>query len=51
MWGSLETYDELKRPYFKKPILFFYGGLVNVDRQTIKSVRFLDYMPVMYLNE
>jgi len=51
MWGSLETYDELKRPYFKKPILFFYGGLVNVDRQTIKNVRFLDYMPDMYLNE
>lgn len=50
-WRSLETYDQLKRPYFQKPILFFYGGLVNVERKSIKSVRFLDYMPDMYLND
>lgn len=50
-WGSLETYDNEKRPYFQKPLLFFYGGLVNVERKTIKSVKFLDYMPDLYLNE
>lgn len=48
---SLETYDEMQRPYFHKPILFFYGGLVNIERKSIKSIKFLDYMPDMYLNE
>ncbi|MBV6646815.1 MAG: DUF4935 domain-containing protein [Cyclobacteriaceae bacterium] len=50
-WRSLETYDHLKRPFFNKPLLFFYGGLVNVQRRSIKSVRFLDYMPDMFLDE
>ncbi|WP_276168376.1 PIN domain-containing protein [Zobellia alginiliquefaciens] len=50
-WRSLETYDEQKRPYFQKPIMFFYGGLVNLDRKSIKSIRFLDYIPDMYLDE
>jgi len=50
-WRSLETYDKLKRPYFQKPILFFYGGLVNVERKSIKSIRFLDFIPGMYLYE
>jgi len=50
-WRSLETYDEQKRPYFQKPLLFFYGGLVNIERKSIKSIRFLDYMPDMYLDE
>lgn len=50
-WRSLETYDNEKRPYFQKPLLFLYGGLVNVERKTIRSVKFLDYMPDLYLNE
>ena len=32
-------------------LAFFYGGLVNVERKSIKSLRFLDYMPDMYLND
>jgi len=47
--GNLETYDELQRPYFRKPILFYYGGLVNIEKKSIVSVQFLDYMPFAYL--
>jgi hypothetical protein len=50
-WSSLETYDEKHRPFFERPILFFYGGLVNVKRKTMTSVRFFDYMPDMFLSE
>ena len=50
-WRSLETYDEQMRPYFHKPLLFFYGGLVNIERKSIKSIKFLDYMPDIYLDE
>ncbi len=46
---SLETYDEQQRPFFQKPILFFYGGLVDIDQKSIKSIRFLDYLPDMYI--
>jgi predicted nucleic acid-binding protein len=48
-YGSLETYDEQRRPFFQKPILFFYGGLVDIDKKNIKSIRFFDYMPDMYI--
>lgn len=47
--GNLETYDNEKRPYFKEPILFMYGGLVNIERKTIKSIRFIDFLPWMYI--
>lgn len=46
---SLETYDEQQRPFFQKPILFFYGGLVDINKKSIKSIRFFDYMPDMYI--
>ena len=49
-WRSLETYDKLKRPYFQKPILFLYGGLVNIDNKSIESIRLLNYMPEMYID-
>jgi hypothetical protein len=48
-YRSLETYDEQQRPFFQKPILFFYGGLVDIDKKSIKSIRFFDYMPDMYI--
>ena len=47
--GNLETYDSEKRPYFKEPILFMYGGLVNIERETIRSIRFIDFLPWMYI--
>lgn len=50
-WTSLETYDDEKRPYFKKPILFFYGGLVDIERKNIKSVKFIDFLPDSYLSD
>ena len=51
LWSRLETYDDEHRPVFERPILFFYGGLVNVKRKSMKSVRFIDYLPDMFLNE
>lgn len=48
-YRSLETYDEEHRPFFQKPILFFYGGLVDIDKKSIKSIRFFDYMPDIYI--
>lgn len=50
-YGDLETYDEYKRPFYQKPLLMFYGGLVNVERKSIRSIKFIDYMPDRYLYE
>lgn len=49
VYSGLETYDEHQRPFFQKPLLFFYGGLVDIDKKSIKSIRFFDYMPDIYI--
>lgn len=45
----LETYDNKRRPYYKSPILFIYRGLLDEEKQTIKSVQFIDFMPDLYV--
>ena len=45
----LETYDNKGRPYYKSPILFIYRGLLDEEKQTIKSVQFIDFIPDLYV--
>lgn len=45
----LETYDNKGRPYYKAPILFIYRGLLDEEKQVIKSVQFIDFMPDFYV--
>lgn len=45
----LQTFDSLGNPEFKAPVLFFYGGLLNIERKSIKSVKFVDFLPWVYI--
>jgi len=47
----LETFDSHGRPYFNAPVLFIYEGLLDKEKETIKSVRFIDFMPDAFLHE
>ena len=46
---GLNTFDTEGRPYFKAPILFIYRGLLNMEASSIKSVRFIDFLPFVYI--
>lgn len=47
----LETYDIEKRPKFNAPVLFMYEGLLDLTRETIKSVKMIDFLPWAYLHD
>jgi len=42
-YNNLQTFDDLMRPYFRKPLIFFYGGLIDEEHKSIKSVKFIDF--------
>lgn len=46
---GLNTFDAEGRPYFEAPILFIYRGLLNKETSTIKSVKFIDFLPFVYI--
>jgi hypothetical protein len=47
--SGLNTYDNSGRPVFKEPILFIYSGLLNAENKTIKSIKFIDFLPWLYI--
>jgi len=47
----LETYDIEKRPKFNAPVLFMYEGLLDVTKETIKSIKMIDFLPWVYLHD
>ncbi len=45
----VETYDAKGRPVYNAPILFIYRGVLDTERQTIRSVQFIDFMPDIFI--
>jgi hypothetical protein len=45
----LETYDYQKRPKFTAPVLFMYEGLLDIKKESIKSVKMIDFLPWVYI--
>jgi hypothetical protein len=41
----LQTYDLHGQPFYEAPILFFYKGLLDAEKKTIRSVQFIDFLP------
>jgi hypothetical protein len=46
---GLNTFDNEGRPYFDAPILFIYRGLLDVEKGSIKTVQFIDFLPFVYI--
>jgi len=46
----LETFDAAGRPVFECPVLYIYGGLLNIKRKSLTSLRLIDMLPWLYIN-
>lgn len=46
----LETFDAAGRPVFDSPVLYIYGGLLNIKRESLSSLRLIDMLPWLYIS-